>query len=1630
MASSCETYFPRGPVNKLHLGSFRETVKRKHTEKPLELFKKKPSGKKKNNEPKRVRNEKKEVKKSNIRLNNVTLLRYETLQEGFLVVGCIKEIFSTQMTVILPGSSVAVVKINKISNPYCSLLTSYADGDVLPEDVPTLKELFKIGELVTCVVEEVFLTERKSHKVLLSLNPSDVNKDKTERILEENLVLVGAIKSKEDHGYEVDLGIEGVTAFLPFKWTNSYLKSQNIEHLSIGKIIRVCVKKVVRANVGVTTVQVTLEPDILSKAVPRSGFTVANLTPGQRMNVFIKQVVPNGIEVSPVHAFEDYSSYVHISYVPDTWGDTSGLLPGKVFSATFLYCLAPINILYFSLKTYSNDEKSLPKFQDGTIINDAKVVAIGERCVYLQLGPRNLNCRGFVSSKQFGSNSNFSLDQTLKARVLHYDFLGKIYICSLNEDIISAEIFSTKELQLGQTVKCIVAGYKEGSGLNLKLGTLNAFAPLRHLTDHPHRSLSTSLTSLYKTNSQVTAKVLGITDGNEVILTLKPTLLSSEALCQLEDAVVRKHYYGTVKRIIDTGIVVRFYGDLCGFVPNRMIASYVTGLSKQSFHEGQVIRCYVAFVNLVERKLILSLIPDAASDLKLGNYYNLEITQCRLNGLEVTIVDTPISGCIPFNQVTDHVDLLNCYKSNYSCGKVINGAVLYSFTEDITPLFSLRTSVKKFIQENPLLYSNKIPDLKSDFIVPCSVIKLEDSGIHLSVTLPGFKESYFIPQEDLSDDNLGVHNFKENQVVMAKVKSKDNSFEVNIGSANFINEVEVGVSIVEGYLSEAKEFQTVNVGERFKVKVLNVEDNTVNVKFFDKTLAGSFKKDLTSTNYKKNDIIKVSVLWQDPKTQHVYLHPDLKVNSGIPVNGKLREFSGCSEEAQVLLILEQLVVGVFLSGSFCGQLTFIPSKCHYNDFSRKKPTLMSTVRVVPCKLVNQLIVSEREKRIKMFLNHSGLTESQIISKLLGHNFTNKTKINDVNNKKKRRSKELGTDVELGIVKNNVNNYVTKNVGESHEDDENSFSNRKSLKKCKSKNIVSENEIIDLNATPESNKLSLDKNDDWKKVNGPHKLDQSISGEKKKRKMSESEDETKLNKNVSRIGGNTFEVSPVQIVGNKSKKKIEKIDNSEIYCNGNLSSQEIVQNEEICSKKIKRRKKSDLYEQEGNDMDSTSIVSVLNSSRKNSLSTSDTSHSENSSNGNISIKKNKRKKSICNSENQDDVLNQSSKIAKQSKNKIVNAKNSDSTDDEEQKTPSIDCASSERNENPKPRLSIPGYSGFCWNVNAKNFSGSFEDNQEDDVNSDDDDKGDEKPKRPKTAAEKKAAAKEAEKCLRLAEQQLLEAEINPQSVDHFERLTLAEPNNSLIWVKYMAHHLQAAEIDKARAVANRAFKIMSHREELERLNVWVALLNLENLYGTQESLKKTLDEAVRSNDEYQVYSKMAEIYADSNKNWELDQLTSLMVKKFKTDIECWLLCCRCLLKSGLSEKARSIFQRGLETLLRKEHVQYITRFASMENSFGSSEHAQTLMEHVLTTYPGRIPSWTIYVDMLTKSGRIDLARNVLERAVGQKLPVKKMKTLYKKWLQFEEQYGSEATVNHVRVAAENYVNSLNAAIVSV
>lgn len=103
---------------------------------------------------------------------------------------------------------------------------------------------------------------------------------------------------------------------------------------------------------------------------------------------------------------------------------------------------------------------------------------------------------------------------------------------------------------------------------------------------------------------------------------------------------------------------------------------------------------------------------------------------------------------------------------------------------------------------------------------------------------------------------------------------------------------------------------------------------------------------------------------------------------------------------------------------------------------------------------------------------------------------------------------------------------------------------------------------------------------------------------------------------------------------------------------------------------------------------------------------------------------------------------------------------------------------------------------------------------------------------------------------------------PESNADFERLLLGSPNSSYLWVQYIAFQLQISEIDKAREIAQRALKTINFREEQEKLNVWIALLNLENVYGTETSLETTFKDAARHNDSKTIRLRLAEIFEQS------------------------------------------------------------------------------------------------------------------------------------------------------------------------
>lgn len=354
---------------------------------------------------------------------------------------------------------------------------------------------------------------------------------------------------------------------------------------------------------------------------------------------------------------------------------------------------------------------------------------------------------------------------------------------------------------------------------------------------------------------------------------------------------------------------------------------------------------------------------------------------------------------------------------------------------------------------------------------------------------------------------------------------------------------------------------------------------------------------------------------------------------------------------------------------------------------------------------------------------------------------------------------------------------------------------------------------------------------------------------------------------------------------------------------------------------------------------------------------------------------------------------------------------DDEDDEEEKSgeqteEEIDTAPTEDTPGAQKHVSTAGgstalsLSGFDWNGGAAADSDSESD-------SDSDDEEASAPKKGKKSKTDLTAA---------------EASGIPQSASDFERALLASPNSSFLWIQYMSFQLQLHEVDKARQIGRQALERIAFREEGEKLNVWMALVNLELGFGTPESTDKVLKEAAQYNDAREVYMRYIDALVQAGKDTPeaLEDVIKRLLKRYSAFPATWLKAAECSFRRGDVDGARSYLSRALQSLDKSNHVQMIEKFALLELKYGQAERAKTLFEQLVTRYPKRLDVWNVYVDQLTKLGDIAAARNLIQTALGRKLTMKRAKFIFKKWLAVENKIGDKKGQDTAKEKAREWV----------
>ncbi len=288
---------------------------------------------------------------------------------------------------------------------------------------------------------------------------------------------------------------------------------------------------------------------------------------------------------------------------------------------------------------------------------------------------------------------------------------------------------------------------------------------------------------------------------------------------------------------------------------------------------------------------------------------------------------------------------------------------------------------------------------------------------------------------------------------------------------------------------------------------------------------------------------------------------------------------------------------------------------------------------------------------------------------------------------------------------------------------------------------------------------------------------------------------------------------------------------------------------------------------------------------------------------------------------------------------------------------------------------------------------------------------------------------------------------PQSVADFERLLLGQPNSSYLWLSYMAFQLQLNEVERAREIAERAVRTISMREETDKMNVWIAMLNLENTYGSDESVEEVFKRACQYNDVQEIHERLTSIFIQSGKHevsraflsdhlrtnlvnvlQKADDLFQSMIKKFSQDPKVWLNFATFLFDVVNSpDRGRALLPRAMQSLPKFTHLDLTSKFAQLEfrSQHGDSERGRTIFEGLLSTFPKRLDLWNVLLDLEMKYDEQDQVRRLFGRITSSKLKSKKAKYFFKRWLDYEEKEGDAKSVEKVKARAAEFVRQQEA-----
>lgn len=550
-------------------------------------------------------------------------LRPKTVPENLIALGTVIAVSEIQIKLQLTGGIICLVDRLNISSAFNELLRSTTKQ-------PRLEHYFSRGQQYACKIIEKRTRKgyAEAQDIIASIDPRVLQEDTLPATLLAIpfVPLQCAIQSIEDHGYQVDIGIKGITGFLPFEDQNDGKK------FLIGQVLRCYLKKTMSPGDESRVVQLTMtesskkKSEFSSEKVEQIALNEKCILPGSRSFLTVMNVKKTGLIVNFMNEFPGFVSANHLK---DEWHTPKeNYKISQQFDCTILYYNPLSKTFALSIRPESRVKKInkylLEKCHVGQVIKSAETVAICDSKSIIFKVENNYKATANVIDALDEDVSILTKDELLtaldakfpegskhKCRVKSINLVDQTLVVSLRKDYLELPFASVDEIKPGnfiegQVKKIVKDGVIVTFGLNLRAIILDV-----NLND-------VKTAKSYPIGKTIRCRVLKIDLHKQparLFLTDKEPLMDPHITIvdSYDKSFIGESTQATVMKVSTQGLIVELFNKVKGFIPRIFMSN--EGVAKTTigslFEIGQVVSCTVYSVDPIRPGMSLGLVPLA-----------------------------------------------------------------------------------------------------------------------------------------------------------------------------------------------------------------------------------------------------------------------------------------------------------------------------------------------------------------------------------------------------------------------------------------------------------------------------------------------------------------------------------------------------------------------------------------------------------------------------------------------------------------------------------------------------------------------------------------------------------------------------------------------------------------------------------------------------------------------------------------------------------------------------------------------------------------------------------------------------------------------------------------------------------